>query len=73
MTIQLLKRHAILCNFVVALPEPIQASSRDYGFDFDGEELARELIAHLPDGFSREKAPEVQADEFEKIFHFFFS
>ena len=35
MTIQILTRPATICNFLVALSEPIQASSRDYGFDFD--------------------------------------
>ncbi len=54
MNTQILKKSPKLCNFSVVLPttdllpaQPIQASSRDYGFDFDEDELARELLAPL--------------------------
>ncbi|MCE7918623.1 MAG: hypothetical protein DYG85_03785 [Chloroflexi bacterium CFX1] len=37
-----------LCNFVLAPDAPIFADPRDYGFDFDEDELERELLAPLP-------------------------
>ena len=70
---QMLTHPATICNFRVALPEPIQASSRDYGFDFDEEEIGRELLAPLPASLSTQTIPEVDADEFEKVFHYFLS
>jgi hypothetical protein len=73
MTIQILTRPATICNFLVALSEPIQASSRDYGFDFDEEEIARELLTPLPATLSTAVASAVEADEFEKDFHCFLS
>jgi hypothetical protein len=73
MTTQILTRPAMICNFLVALPEPIQAASRDYGFDFDEEEIARELLAPLPTSLSTQTIPEVAAGEFEKTFHYFLS
>jgi len=73
MTIQILTHPATICNFLVALPEPIHASSRDYGFDFDEEEIALELLAPLPASLSTQTIPEVEADEFEKVFHYFLS
>lgn len=55
MNTQTLTNSANLCNFSIALPttdiprtQPIRASSREYGFDFDEDELARELLAPLP-------------------------
>lgn len=67
-------------NLVFALPlinlpstQPIQASSRDYGFDFDEEEIARELHAPLPVGLSTPTIPEVEADEFEACYLWFIS
>jgi hypothetical protein len=73
MTIQTLTRPMIMCNLLVALSEPIQASSRDYGFDFNEEEIARELLAPLPASLSTQTIPEVNADEFEQVFHSFLS
>jgi hypothetical protein len=73
MTIQILTHPATICNFLVALPEPIQASSRDYGFDFDEEEIARELVTPLPASLSTQAIPEVDADDFEQIFQYFLS
>lgn len=73
MTIQTLTHPATICNFLVALSEPIQASSRDYGFDFDEEEIAHELLAPLPASISTQTIPAVEADEFEKDFHYFLS
>ena len=66
--------NSTLCNFVVAIPEadipldePIRASSRDYGFDFDEEELGKDLLAPLPANLTRAQNP----DEFEKVFELF--
>lgn len=56
------------------LPEqPIQACSRDYGFDFDEEEIGREMLAPLPFKSSSHSTPEVDADEFEQVFPCFLS
>lgn len=57
----------LTCNFVVAPEEPIFADSRDYGFDFDEEELARELLAPLPLFYQASLA----ADDSEFAAHFF--
>jgi hypothetical protein len=67
--------HVSLCEFVFALPvaEPIQVNPRDYGFDFDEEEIGREWLAPLPASLSVQASPEVAADEFEKTFHYFLS
>ena len=80
MNTQTLTNPATIFNFFVVLPDenvlpeqPICASSRDYGFDFDEEELARELLAPLPASLSTQTIPEVEADEFEKVFHYFLS
>jgi len=73
MTIQTLTHPATICNFLVALSEPIQASSRDYGFDFDEEEIARELLTPLPATLSTPVTSAVEADEFVKDFHYFLS
>ncbi len=72
MNTQTLINPVMLYNFVVAPEEPISASSRDYGFDFDEEELANELLAPLPAALSTQSIPEVNADEFEKVFQTFF-
>lgn len=60
-------------TFPIAEPEPIYADSRDYGFDFDEEEIARELLAPLPASLSIRSFPEVDVDEFEQAFHYFLS
>ncbi|MBI5962289.1 MAG: hypothetical protein HY863_02340 [Chloroflexi bacterium] len=75
MTIQTLNLSANLCRFTFALPiaQPIQANPYDYGFDFDEDELGRELLAALPASLSIQPFPEVDADEFEKTFHYFLS
>ena len=68
------------CCFVVTLQSadftrvyPIQAYSRDYGFDFDEEEIGRELLAPLPINLSLQAILEVDADEFEQVFQCFLS
>lgn len=65
MTIQTLTRPATICNFILAMPEPLQASSRDYGFDFDEEELGGELLAPLHTDHSTQTISEADADESE--------
>lgn len=69
----LMTQSPTFCVFVVAEPEPIYASSRDYGFDFDEEEIGRELLAPLPSSLLTQPLPEVDADEFEQTFHYFLS
>jgi hypothetical protein len=71
---------ALDCNFVVVSPtadfsrtHPIQACSRDYGFDFDEDEIGRELLAPLPVDLSSQGFPEIDADEFEQVFQCFLS
>ncbi|MBI5354051.1 MAG: hypothetical protein HZB50_15520 [Chloroflexi bacterium] len=73
MNCQTISQPATFCTFIVAEPKPIYADSRDYGFDFDEEENARELLAPLPASLSIQSFPEVDADEFEQAFHYFLS
>ena len=80
MNTQTLTNPAMICNFFVVLPDenvlpeqPICASSRDYGFDFDEEELARELLAPLPASLISQTNYEVDADEFESCYLWFLS
>ncbi|NOH01964.1 MAG: hypothetical protein HND47_08340 [Chloroflexi bacterium] len=73
MNTQTLISPAITCNFTVAPEESIFADSRDYGFDFDEEEVGSELLAPLPAGLADQPIPEVGADDFERIFHYFIS
>lgn len=65
MTIQTLTYPATICSFLVAPSGPIQASSRDYGFDFDEEEIGTALLAPLPEGFSTQPASEGEAEASE--------
>ena len=73
MTIQILTHPATICNFLVALPEPIHASSRDYGFDFDEVDLAEGLLAPLPTNPGPQPMSEVAAEEFESRYLSFLS
>ena len=75
MNAQTLTTSAIFCNFVVAIheEEQVYAPSRDYGFDFDEEELAHELIAPLPASLADQPIPEVEANEFESFYQYFLS
>ncbi|MCK6584752.1 MAG: hypothetical protein HUU11_03205 [Anaerolineales bacterium] len=74
MITQTLTSPSMTCNFVVAPAEElVQADSRDYGFDFDEEELASELLAPLPAGLADQPIPEVGAGAFEKVFQYFLS
>ena len=80
MNTQTLTNPTLNCNLVIAsLPidfpsaRPIQACSRDYGFDFDEEEIGRELLAPLPTSLASRAIPEMEADEFEQVFQCFLS
>ena len=81
MNTQTLTKPAAICNFFVIISDeedftpaqPICASSRDYGFDFDEEELARELLAPLPANLISQTNYEVEADEFESRHLWFLS
>ncbi len=77
-TVQTMSRPEILHVFEVHLSteintliEPIMASPRDYGFDFDGEQLARELLAPNPLGDNDTNNPVVGAEEFETLYKWF--
>ena len=58
---------------MLTVEEPIYADPRDYGFDFDPEELAGELLAPVPYISAAKTISEVKADEFEKVFQYFLS
>jgi hypothetical protein len=80
MNTQTLTNPALNCNLVIAsLPSdllsarPVQACSHDYGFDFDEEEIGRELLAPLPASLSSQAIPKMEADEFEQDFQCFLS
>ena len=80
MDTQTLTNPTLNCNSVIALQpadllqvNPIQACSRDYGFDFDEEEIGRELLAPLPASLASQEIPEMEADEFEQVFQCFLS
>lgn len=65
MTIQALTHPTAICHFLLAPTEPVHASSRDYGFDFDEEELGQELLAPLPATLSIPSSLEVAEEEFD--------
>jgi len=80
MNTQTLKNPALYCNFVMMSPiadfpsvRLIQACSRDYGFDFDEDELGGELLAPLPVNLSSQAIPEIDVYEFEQVFQCFLS
>lgn len=50
---------------------PIMASSLDYGFDFDADELARELLAPLPVFEIDHSNHSVEAEEFDSLYKWF--
>jgi hypothetical protein len=80
MDTQTLTNPVLNCSLVIALQPtdfsrstPVQACSRDYGFDFDEEEIGRELLAPLPACLASGAIPEMEADEFEQVFQCFLS
>jgi len=50
--------------------QPIQACSRDYGFDFDEDELGRELLAPLPASLADRGMPKIDAEDFQSLLLF---
>ena len=57
---------------VYPLPsQPILASSLDYGFDFDEQELGMELLAPLPDGLGDQTSHPIGAEEFDSLYQWF--
>jgi hypothetical protein len=72
MNTQTLTLPVMICDFVLAPEEPIFADSRDYGFDFEADELGREMLAALP-VVANQSLLELDADEFEQTFHYFLS
>lgn len=80
MNTQTLTKSANSLNFLFAFAEssslldrPITASSRDYGFDFDEAELARELLALLPALPATTQSLAAQTHDFEQALQYFFS
>ena len=66
MDTQVLLNSLIVCELTDLAPaRPVQACSRDYGFDFDEEEIAREMLAPLPAGLSGWAAPQSDMDELD--------
>ncbi|HEX6269684.1 MAG TPA: hypothetical protein VFZ43_05585 [Anaerolineales bacterium] len=57
-----------LAPIELAPTRPIQACSRDYGFDFDEEEIGRELLSPLPANLVWQTIPMIDAEEFEKLY-----
>jgi hypothetical protein len=73
MTIQTQITSISLREFAFLLPtaQPIQADSRDYGFDCNEDELGRDLLAPLPASLTVQALPD--PDAFENTFHYFLS
>jgi hypothetical protein len=53
--------------------QPVLATSLDYGFDFDEQELGRELLAPLPASVADLPANEISAEEFDSLYKWFIS
>jgi hypothetical protein len=51
--------------------EPVTAQS--LGFELDPQEMADELSAPLPAGFSSDNLPEVAPEDFERLYGWFLS
>jgi len=78
MSNQILNQPVILSNCVFSLPpaspaynQPFFASSLDYGFDFDEDELGSELFAPLPASLVNQPVPHIGAEEFESLYRWF--
>ena len=73
-------RPFILCNQISSplslnlIPgQPIFATSLDYGFDCDEEELGRELYASIPASVAEPSIPLISAEEFDSLYKWFIS
>ncbi len=53
--------------------ETVLACAQDYGFDFDEDELSRELLAPLPESSLDRSDIVVDADEFDALYRWFAS
>jgi len=53
--------------------QPIFATSVDYGFDCDEEELGRELHASIPANVADPSIPLISAEEFDSLYKWFIS
>jgi hypothetical protein len=75
LTNPILDRSLVIASLPIEFPSayPIQACSHDYGFDFDEEEIGRELLAPLPASLASRAILEIEADEFEQVFQCFLS
>ncbi len=78
MTTQIQIRLIAMCNFIdLALApgfipgEPTSATALDYGFDFDEEELGKELLAPLPVNILEQPSYDVSAEEFDAQYRWF--
>ncbi|MBI3151394.1 MAG: hypothetical protein HYZ21_04635 [Chloroflexi bacterium] len=76
MNTQTLTNLARIFDLVIALPptdlpivQPVYASSLDYGFDFDEDEVGRELLAPLPASLEDQSISDEDTDEFA-LFYF---
>ncbi len=58
-------------NFIHA--NPYQANSLDYGFDFDDDQLSQELLSPLPSNFFDRPSIHIDADDFDRLYHWFVS
>lgn len=68
----------VLSPFAFYLPSthpthrpPTSASSLDYGFDFDEQELGRELLASQPASLDDQPNHLIEAEEFESLYRWF--
>jgi len=71
---------ALNCSLAIALPPRdlpdthlIQACSRDYGFDFDEEEIGSGMLVPLPIELSSQAIPEVEVEDIEQFTQCFLS
>jgi hypothetical protein len=63
----------LLLSFKTLFDQPEGATSLDYGFDFDEQELGDELTAPLPANVLEQPAPLIEADEFDSLYKWFIS
>ncbi len=55
------------------LTETVLACTQDYSFDFDADELSRELLEPLPESSLDQSDLVVDADEFDALYRWFAS
>lgn len=52
-------------------PRSVQVSAKDFGYQIDEQELAEEYIALLPTSFPAPNSPDVDPDDFERVYRWF--